>query len=201
MNNDDHQTPEATPALLAERRAAKKAERAAAAKVMRLFAKRIAIFGFRRKSTFFARPAGPVIQFIHVHKHSFGGAFRVHVCIRVVNSPKPFIGLLGITEQDCELPPRFDYATGNPTSVAACADHMATFVETFAEQWFRGCTPLFLYSKKSFFPAEDRHHLEEDLKGNADPAAITQSFKLLGLAQPSVPLDVPAAASRRQARE
>lgn len=191
--------PEAVQTLLAERRAAKKAERVDAAKVMRHFAKRVAIFGFHRKSTFFARPAGPIIQFIHVHKYSFGGVFRVHICIRVVNSPRPFIGLLGITEQDCEFPSRFEYVTGNPTSVVACVDHMATFVETIAEQWFRSCTPLFLYSKKSFLPEEDRHYLEEDLKGNADPAAITQSFELLGLAQPSVPLDVPAPASRLQA--
>lgn len=201
VNIDDHQMSQVVQTLLAERRAAKKVERADAAKVLRLFAKRIAVYGFHRKSTFFARPAGPIIQFVHVHKYSFGGAFRVHVCIRVVNSPRPFIGLLGITEQDCELPHRFDYATGNPASVAACADHMATFVETIAEQWFRSCTPLLLYSKKSFLPEEDRHYLEEDLKGNSDPTAITRSFELLGLVQPSGPLDVPAAASRRQARE
>lgn len=201
MSEDGQQLTGTEQALLADRRAAKKIERADAAKVMRIFARRLAALGFHRKSTFFARPAGPVIQFLHVHKYSFGGSFRIHVCIRVANSPRPFIGLLGITEQESELPQRFGYSTGNAISVTACADHMATFVETVAEQWFRSCTPLFLNSMKSFLPEEDRHHLEEDLKGNGDPEAIALSFKLLGLAQPSIPPDDPTADSRRQGHE
>lgn len=59
MNRNVHQMSDAEQTWLAERRAAVKAERADADKVMRLFAKRVALSGFRRRSTFFARLLAP----------------------------------------------------------------------------------------------------------------------------------------------
>jgi hypothetical protein len=72
-------------AYLAGRRDLKPIERSNAGKVLRRFAKQLLPLGYRRKSTFFAREAGHIIQFLHLHKFSFGPNFRMHVCIRVLN--------------------------------------------------------------------------------------------------------------------
>jgi hypothetical protein len=55
-------------AYLAGRCDLKRIERSNAGKVVRRFAKQLLSLGYRRKSTFFAREAGHLIQFLHLHK-------------------------------------------------------------------------------------------------------------------------------------
>lgn len=187
MSRSDHQMPEAGHDLLADRRSAKKAERKDADRIMRLFANSMLARGFKRKSTFFARRTGPIIRFLHVHKYRFGGAFRIHVCVRAVNSPRPFVALFGIENRESRPTQKFDYTTGDAASIKKFAAMMSAFIEDVAEPWLKAWSPLFLQSKRSFPPEEDRHHLEEDLRGLANASALAPSLSPLGLAQPPAP--------------
>lgn len=114
----------------------KKTERSNADKVLRLFAKSIKELGFiRTKPTFFVREADLVLEFIHLHKYSFGSCFRMHICFRVLNEDLDFLVLAGVTEQDLLDNARFDYGE-SIESVQACAFSMSEFVLRFANPWF-----------------------------------------------------------------
>lgn len=55
-----------------------------AQKVLRLLAKKLKLLGFERtKPTFFTRTGRYVVEFVHVHKFTFGPMFRVHFGVRV----------------------------------------------------------------------------------------------------------------------
>ena len=114
----------------------KKTERSNADKVLRLFAKNIKELGFfRTKPTFFVRETDLVLEFIHLHKYSFGSCFRMHICLRVLNEDLDFLALAGVTEQDLLDKARFDYGD-SIESVQACAVSMSEFVLSFANPWF-----------------------------------------------------------------
>ncbi|MDM3872023.1 hypothetical protein QSV34_11760 [Porticoccus sp. W117] len=118
----------------------KKLERSNADKVLRRFAKHIQAFGFvRTKPAYFVREAGPVIEFIHIHKYSFGPCFRMHLCIRVLNEPMDFIALAGPTERELLEDVRFEFGA-DIAAVESCANVMGDFVFNYAEPWFQKWT-------------------------------------------------------------
>jgi hypothetical protein len=162
---------------LAQRREPKRIERSNAGKVLRRFAKQLKLKGFHRKSTHFARESGHIIQFLHLHKFSFGPHFRMHVCIRVLNDPSHVVALSGITNDACKL--SFE---DNEASLNACATQMVAFVSEVAEGWFSQWTEQALIGPYSPIPLDARHALIRALEGKADPANIAQSRILLGLA-------------------
>ena len=90
-------------AYLAGRRDLKRIERSNAGKVLRRFAKQLSRMGYHRRSTYFARETGQIIQFLHLHKFTFGPKFRMHVCIRVLNETLDFVALTGITNEAFKL--------------------------------------------------------------------------------------------------
>ena len=114
----------------------KKLEWSNAGKVLRRFAKRIKDYGYiRTKPTFFVREAGPVVEFIHVHKFTFGPYFRMHICLRILNESQDFIALAGPTERELLQEAKFEYS-GEIETVEACANLMSDFVANHVESWY-----------------------------------------------------------------
>lgn len=161
-----------------ECKSVKKRERLNAAKVLCHFAKRVAKLGFHRLSTFFSRESGEVIQFLHLHKYTFGPFFRMHICIRVLNEAKVPCNLSGTSDQAlAEQPPKFEYGTDVAT-VQGCADMMADFVESHAEPWFKTWSNEALLSEASFLRPAVRASLAAHIAGQADEANILASRAL-----------------------
>ena len=161
-----------------ERKAAKKLERANAAKVLRLFAKLVTNMGFNRRSTFFFREAGELIQFLHLHKYTFGPYFRMHVCVRVLNDPTSVCVLAGT--DDVQLAnDRVDFVYGSDlVSLQACAEAMARFVADFAEPWFVSWPSEALLSDISFLRSYVRAALAEHVAGMPDEENVRISRAL-----------------------
>src|ERR1700712_4884643 len=121
---------------------AKKQESRDAQKVLRLLAKKLQPLGFERtKPTFFVRPGKVLLEFVHVHKYTFGPRFRLHLGVRVrfdqyvaqaLNGPA-FDGAPGGSEPVAQS--RFNYQSDVET-MAACAEAMAQTVKTAGNQWF-----------------------------------------------------------------
>ena len=120
----------------------KKQEARDAQKVLRLLAKRLRPLGFERtKPTFFVRPGNVLLEFVHIHKYSFGPSFRLHLGVRIrfdqfvaqaLNGPA-FDGTPGANEPGAQG--RFNYRSDVET-IAACAEAMAQTVETAGSHWF-----------------------------------------------------------------
>jgi len=177
---DEHIEPNDLPAFLAKRRELKRAERSNAGKVLRRFAKGIAPSGYRRKSTFFARETGHLIQFLRIHKFSFGPQFRMHVCLRVLKEPQSFVALQGIDSGDFADYRRLSFE-GNESSIIQCAERMAAFVSEVAEPWFAKWQEEALLRRNSPLYQDAREALAEARKGNSDPVNANRSRVLLGL--------------------
>ncbi|PTU30565.1 DUF4304 domain-containing protein [Stenotrophobium rhamnosiphilum] len=158
------------------------------AKILRLFAKAMAAEGFTRKSTWFCRERGHVVQFLHVHKFSFGPDFRIHVCIRVLNDPRSFIALLGISSDEDKQRPNFQFES-NQESLKDCAQRMAEYIHSVGLPWLESCTLKALLAPTSVLPEAERQALRAALDGKAQPENITASRKLLGLAQLSTSVE------------
>jgi hypothetical protein len=152
--------------------------------VLRRFAKQLLPLGYRRKSTFFAREAGHIIQFLHLHKFSFGPNFRMHVCIRVLNETRDWVALSGITSDEHASYHRTLIFENDEASMNHCVKQMMAFVTDVAEPWFSRWHEQALIRRHSPIPEDARDALVQALAGNADPANIDRSRTLLGLRRP-----------------
>jgi hypothetical protein len=120
----------------------KKQESRDAQKVLRLLAMKLKPLGFERtRPTFFVRPGNVLLEFVHVHKYTFGPRFRLHLGVRVrfdqfvaqaLNGPA-FDGAPGANEPVAQS--RFNYRSDVET-MAICAEAMARTVETVGNRWF-----------------------------------------------------------------
>ena len=117
----------------------KKQESRDAQKVLWLLAKKLQPLGFERtKPTFFVRPGNVMLEFVHVHKYTFGPRFRPHLGVRVrfdqfVAQAPAFEGAPSTNELGAQS--RFNYRSDVET-IAACAEAMVQIVETAGTQWF-----------------------------------------------------------------
>lgn len=166
---------------LALHRESKAAERSNAGKVLRRVAKQLKTLGFVRKSTFFARERGHLIQFLHVHKFSFGPCFRVHACLRVLNDSRPHQALNGISSDDHAHYRMSIEFQNDEASVNRCAEEMISYVEQVAEPWFNQQTYSALLSASSPLYPEERQALTAALRGEFNQANIAHSRSLFGL--------------------
>jgi hypothetical protein len=162
-------------AFIEAQRAQKKLERANAGKVMRRLAKKLKTLGFIRKSTWFARESGPLVQFMHVHKFTFGPCFRLHWGIRVLNDSQHFVALSGPDEsRGLEYGP-------NEASVEQCVEAMYLLVAEVVEPWFTEQTTERLLEMDSYLSPSERDALRWALAGQVDHKAVKRSCELLGL--------------------
>ena len=178
---DKHIEPNDLPAFLANRRELKRVERSNAGKVLRRFAKGIAPSGYRRKSTFFSREAGPLIQFLHVHKFSFGPKFRMHVCFRVLNESQSFVALQGIVSDDFASYHQSLSFEDREASIISCAERMTAFIFEVAEPWFATWQEEALLGSDSPLYQDAQEALAKARSGKCDPVNANRSRALLGL--------------------
>jgi hypothetical protein len=114
-----------------------------AQKIMRLLAHKLRALGFERtKPSFFIRQRALIIEFVHVHKFTFGPSFRIHFGIRVRNDTHTAAALNGPDSDRIQNPAtpglryRLNFST-EPTSLNTCAEAMAAFVAAEGLAWFR----------------------------------------------------------------
>lgn len=167
--------------LRALHRKNKALERSNAGKVLRGFARQLKTRGYVRKSTFFARERGHVIQFLHVHKFSFGPCFRVHACIRVLNDSRSHPVLNGISSDDHAHYRMSIEFQNDEQSLNTCAEEMLSYVTQVVEPWFNQQTYSALLGASSPLYPEEREALKAALSGESNEANIALSRSLLGV--------------------
>ena len=118
-------------------------ERSGRDKMLRRLANHLTDLGFTRtKSTFFVREAPLVIEFIHVHKFSFGPGFRIHTGLRVLADSFDAPALNGPDSDVYRFPDspngkRYELSYSNDdASIERCAEHAAAWCSDVAEPWF-----------------------------------------------------------------
>ena len=166
-------------------------ERSHKEKILRRLAGFLRELGYARtKPTYFTRPRGLVVEFIHLHKYTFAPAFRVHMGIRVTNDTFAAIALNGPDSQPyvCAGSPggrRFNfYFYEAPETVERCATELADYVVTIAEPWFLTWQEhsLLLESSDSPLSSEAKACLRSAIDLEPRPERLEQTRQLLGAA-------------------
>jgi hypothetical protein len=135
----------------------KKQESRDAQKVLRLLSRKLKPLGFERtKPTFFTRSSQYVLEFVHVHKFTFGPKFRVQFGVRVRSDEFPAAHLNGPDSDsiaDPTMPGRRRYIfsfTPNEASWESCSEAMLQCVSAEGVSWFASLTnPTVLLSSDS----------------------------------------------------
>ncbi|VEL97381.1 hypothetical protein ALT761_02385 [Alteromonas sp. 76-1] len=161
----------------------KKLERSNADKALRRLTNQIKPLGFvRTKPTFWVREREHLVQFIHIHKYTFGPLFRIHTCVRPLNSNLEFVALFGPIEQELNAAAKFEY-TEETSSVESCASAMSQFISTFSEEWYSTLgTTTALLSSESVLDAQEKMSLRQSLDGKAKTSNNERTRLLLKIA-------------------
>jgi len=162
----------------------KKLESRNARKVLSLLAMRLKPLGFQRtKPTFFTRPGPCVIEFVHLHKYTFGPCFRVHLGVRVRSDDFIAAALNGPTSdgiEDPDCPGRrlqdFEFVT-EEASLEACAELLHQWVISSGLPWFASLAqPAALLDTGSPLRQEEKAALRLELE---NPTAVQVSAATL----------------------
>ena len=165
-----------------------KEKRHAALTIARALTKSLALLGFKKtKPSFWTRPAGPTIQFIHLHLFSYAPAYRVHLGIRVLNEDFPAVALNGLSSQDGWFKTENEYRLefdGSNASIDRCVKNLARFCAEVAEPWFsQFADPIdLIVNARSPLNKEQKEWLRLALDGKVQKKNVQRSKKLLGLA-------------------
>ena len=147
-------------------------------------------YGFiRSKPTFFIRPHGFVIEFVHLHKYTFAARFRPHLGLRVLNEPHGAVTLNGPTSDAYQSSVSsagrpYDFSFGeSEESIDLCAAGLAEFVKSYAERWFASWRDqtLLLESPDSPLHVTARAALAQALAGASDPRLEAATRNLLNV--------------------
>lgn len=172
----------------------KKQESRDAQKVLRLLARKLMSIGFQRtKPTFFTRPGRYVLEFVHVHKYTFGPAFRVHLGVRVRTDYFAAAHLNGPSSDgiaDPESPDRrlydFDF-TATEANRESCAEAMHQYVATDGQCWFASIeNPAALLSTDSPLAQSARVALQRELEQVSTPCVSEDAQRVLNVASQDV---------------
>ena len=159
-----------------------KAKRATAEKVRRRVTALLAGAGFARtKTSFWTRPAGPVVEFVHLHLYSFTPEFRVHTGLRVLNDPFEAIALNGPSSHPTD---RYDHAFGEALdAIERCAAEIARYCHEVGEAWWASARPVDrLLFVDSVLEKDTQKALAAALAGAAAEERLARSRLLLGVA-------------------
>lgn len=161
----------------------KKLEKSNAGKALTRFTHYLTCLGFRRvKPTFWVREKVLFVEFIHVHKYTFGPYFRIHTGIRPYNNSFSAVALEGPTEKELEPEISFEYSS-DIESVEQCSVKMASFVQHHSEVWFSKWTdPSSLLKPDSPLNAEHKKELQQAIKGDVNPKWVKLTKELLKIA-------------------
>ena len=134
------------PNLRRERKMAQTDERRQKEEVLRALFRYLAAGGFTRtKPTWFVRVHSGAVEFIHVHKFTFGPYLRVHAGRRRLSDTSEPVALDGPDSDEIRdwrflLAPKrkYDFSySDDPESVTRCARQMTHFCAKVAEPWFQ----------------------------------------------------------------
>ncbi len=115
------------------------------------------------------------MQFLHVHKFTFGPCFRLHYGIRVLNDAREFVALNGPSET------RGLEFGADEDSLEHCAQAMHALVTEEAEPWFAAQTAERLLKAHSCLYPEEREALRRVQAGEVDEDVAQRSRALFGL--------------------
>lgn len=161
-----------------------------AQKVLRLLAKKLKPLGFERtKPTFFTRSGQYVLEFVHVHKFTFGPKFRVHFGVRVRSDDFPAAHLNGPDSDgmvDLTKPGhrRYDLSfTPNEASWESCSEAMFQCVSAEGIPWFASfANPNALLSSDSPLRPSAMTALQRELEDSSSPKASKATQQVLNAA-------------------
>jgi hypothetical protein len=161
----------------------KKVEKSNCGKVLRRFTNHIKTLEFTRvKPTFWVREKEHFVQFIHIHKYTFGPYFRIHTCVRPFNASFKAIALTGPTEKELVPDVSFEYAESEE-SIEQCSIKMASFVLRYSEPWFKKWhSAESLLSESSPLDKEQKMQLKQALEGNVNSEWVNLTKALLKIA-------------------
>lgn len=161
--------------------------RAGRDKILRRLAKLLGPQGYARvKPTFYARAVGSMIEFVHLHKFTFGPLFRVHTGIRFVGDPFEAVALNGLMSDTVEWQGAHRYDLGYSTSEDSwdrCAQNIARFVAVEGEPWFLRWRDLkrLATAPDSPLSPDARVAFIASQAGPIDPAHLQRTQELLRL--------------------
>jgi len=161
----------------------KKVEKSNCSKVLRRFNNQIKSSGFARvKPTFWVREKEHFVQFIHIHKYTFGPYFRIHTCVRPFNASFKAIALTGPTEKELAPDVTFEFADSEE-SVEQCSTKMASFVLRYSEPWFnKWHSAELLLTESSPLDNQQKLELKQALEGNVNLEWVNLTKALLKIA-------------------
>ena len=153
-------------------------------KVKKLLSKCVKENNFiRSKPTFYTRVLEDRIEFIHLHKFTFGPMFRIHIGIRFLFDDWDAISLNG-PDSDA-FRPKFNLEYDETeTSIDNCVTNIMDFVNLIAEPWFNKWKDKTLLINDSYSPLKGENLKNEYLKfkeGYIDFNKCNISYKLLGI--------------------
>jgi len=168
----------------------KKQESRDTQKVLRLLAKKLKPLGFERtKPTFFTRSGRYVLEFVHVHKFTFGPEFRVHFGVRVRSDELAAAHLNGPDSDSIACPEapgrrRYDFSfTPNNASWDLCSEAMLQCVSAEGLRWFESFTnPTMLLSSTSPLSATAMAALKRELEEPSGAQVSEATQRVLNVA-------------------
>ncbi|MFN8641083.1 MAG: hypothetical protein U0802_05260 [Candidatus Binatia bacterium] len=134
----------------------------------------------RTKTSFWTRPAGPVVEFMHLHLYRSECRFRAHLGIRVLNEPFEAIALNGPSSHPADT---FDHSfTELPIAIDRCAAEIDRYSREVGEAWWQRARPVEqLLSEQSILSAGARRGLADALRGVVVQSHVDRSLRELGL--------------------
>ena len=167
----------------------KKLETANAEKVKRKVANLLKEYGFKRtKKTFYTRVLDDRIEFIHIHKFTFGPLFRVHIGIRFLCDEFDAVALNG--------PDSDSYRNNNKSvsvkywleeeSLDRCANEILEYIKEVGLIWLEkwGNVDLLLTSAHSPLKGDMSEQYKKMVRGDGDVQVHQRSLALLEIKSP-----------------
>jgi hypothetical protein len=139
------------------------------------------------RSTFFVRPQDWVIEFVHIHKFTFGPGYRIHLGIRVRNDDRDHIALNGPHSDPYRCPNSpngsryFLHYGWDEWTIQKCAEEIYRWCVDVGEPWFERFRNPRVLLKDSSSPLDEseKQRLKLALAGKADAPCLLASEKLL----------------------
>lgn len=160
----------------------KKIEKSNADKIKRKLAQLLKPYGFTRtKATFYTRVLNDRIEFVHLHKFTFGPRFRAHIGIRFLCDEFEAVALNGPDSDIYRYNNIYtlEYSE-DEESLDPCAAEILAFVIEAGFPWFKK------WRDKNLLLNSESSPLTEKIKSKytneiIDELVYKNSFKLLGI--------------------
>lgn len=163
----------------------KKVESSNAEKVRRRVSKLLKEYGFSRtKSTFYTRIWNDRVEFVHLHKFTFGPIFRVHLGIRFLCDSFDSVALNGPDSDFYRYNKEYSFGFWKEEeTLDRCANDILRFVRTVGFDWFDK------WKDNNSLLNSPESPLKEDIKGQYlkmqsgfnNKEIYSKSYNLLGI--------------------